>query len=1331
MENKKNISTNINMNQKAEPKAHEKRQFFLKELSMYLKDAKRLGYHWIDLVKKSTRQNVINEVINYRFNKKIQDIENEKTKDRELDQKLDHIMTKHDKIINKPIFKFPMIDMSVQSSRINEMRLSSDKDRNKLSFISLFERRLDNMQRDTSISLTIDIVLNRPSGEQINKYYGPIETLIPANLSLSDKYKFALYSLLDAGIHFLSGEYISSLSFQYMILRKREFIKHKMGKLGLISYLLKDQKAIKKHGNDTCVVDYIWDQVKGKRGFKKYDYKRLKTELYEYVDHSKTQMVNTYELIKWVESCHPNISVHAFDSRYRKFVSHIAKNECRISLVYIVKDHHLWPITDKRLKTAASEANQGGCNYLLKHMVEFKWDTRHENITKLNNIDEIQSINEDNKIIILPKDIKMSSAISVYTKKSNYYIEYMHWDNNGVLDGFIDVNSNLYVLNNEYDKRKSICDKLFDIYKSDDFRWSNQSFTSIASFLHKQINGYIIESSYDYKTRQILDEYYPRALQWVTKDEIKDEDIPNLVSIDISKCYPSVLLNNTSPIPIYTIHDHIEEFNSEDKLNDNGEYYIDEFILKYFNDDIKIESGFYSKDLIIYLIDNFNMPKSQIKYKIVSKKALKPDTFKGYIEYMFNNFNEQEAKLMTNAFIGNLGRKYSKINHGFISSDIDTALCCWTSSLNERRNITISNYDDIYLIKETKIERLFSDHTSINRYVISGAILKCLKLLYKCYDDESKIISINTDGFIIQNPRVLFKHKKDVKFDIKCIGKPFVTDSEFSYFEKKYRDNIDITQYDDVLGDGFIFKGKAGCGKTSLLCNMVIKENKPLILSYTNKSIQNVKSRLIKNDVDINKVNRISHTFDSYFCEWNQRDMSSLEGKTIFVDEFSMVPNKWITLLYQAFLKYNIKVYLFGDNNQCSPVENGSQISYNYVKSHAIRHMCPNIETLEYIKDCARYDKQAYIMLNKFLKNGKISHQFKKTDKTLMKNICYLNKTRIDINTQCCEIFCKDKQYYKVNFKYNNKKETYKVSKNMPIIATTNLKEHDVYNTMEFKIDDIKEENKTILYSINDIWFTQKNLEDNFIPSFCVTVYKYQGASINEPYNIFDTHLMDKKQLYTALSRTTKLEYIRLNNNELNSVYKIRKQPDIELINSRFNSLYKNGKIYLVSFNNDKKYIGSTCEDLHIRLKWHLKSKNSQVYKFKNYAPKIELLVNSPCDSKRSLEEVENKYIDYYAKMYNDQLINIRMNPNKRKIKEIKYKVQVDNEKELRARIAQLESKIKIKDNTKDKYIFYDCNINKKRYRTIAKYNKNSREDATEKINQEKQKLINRLVIDF
>lgn len=126
----------------------------------------------------------------------------------------------------------------------------------------------------------------------------------------------------------------------------------------------------------------------------------------------------------------------------------------------------------------------------------------------------------------------------------------------------------------------------------------------------------------------------------------------------------------------------------------------------------------------------------------------------------------------------------------------------------------------------------------------------------------------------------------------------------------------------------------------------------------------------------------------------------------------------------------------------------------------------------------------------------------------------------------------------------------------MPVLATTNIKDKKIFNTMEFVIEEIKG-NK---FKVNNEWFDKKEFSESFIPSFCITVYKYQGADIDEPYNIHDVNRMDKKQLYTALSRTTKLEYIHLNNKEINNKYFNRRKPTLEIINSKFNNLYKNGK---------------------------------------------------------------------------------------------------------------------------------------------------------------------------
>ena len=830
----------------------------------------------------------------------------------------------------------------------------------------------------------------------------------------------------------------------------------------------------------------------------------------------------------------------------------------------------------------------------------------------------------------------------------------------------------------------------------------------------------------------MLDEYYPRALQWCTTDDIPDD----VVSIDISKCYPSILLNNNHKIPIYTIHDVIEPFNCKTDLRKCGEFYIDETILFNYGNPIKIEAGFYSSNLISYLVEELNMPTKQIKYQITTKKALKPDTFSEFMKFIFNELPEGEAKKIANSFIGQLGMKYNKTNQGFTCTSYDTAGCCWTSTMAESKNVTVEEFNGIYLVREQTIERKFADHTSINRFVVSEAILKCLQLINACYGKNSVLYGYNTDGIFISNPKKSFRNKKDVKFSTKKIGQPYVTDSSLVYFEKHYRENMP-KPIKIKNGKGCIYNGQAGSGKTTRLCQMVIEAENPIVLTFTNKAIENVKNRLIQMGYDNKKTNKICYTFDSFFCDWYGRSVSSLDGKTIFIEEFSMVPNKWMTIIYKAFSMFNLTVYMFGDPNQCEPVEGGSQINYNYLESKTVRQMCPKVETLEYIEKSCRYDKQTHNILKTFLKHGKISSYFQPIDQKFYKNICFLNSTRITVNSQCCDEFTKGKKYETVGFKYNNKVETYKVCTGMPVLATTNIKDKDIYNTMEFTIEDIQnnncESNKRQddkKFMINEEWFDIKEFSESFIPSFCVTVYKYQGADINEPYNIYDVNRMDKKQLYTALSRTTKLEYIHLNNKEINNKYFNRWQPMLELTNSKFNSLYKNGKIYKVTFDNEKVYVGSTCEELETRLKWHLWNTKSQVFEHKNNNPKIQLIVKAPSYDKKSLEKVENGYINEYADKYGKHLLNIKSNPNL-KARKIEYKVNIENKQQLEERIAKLENKLTIKDDAKNSFWYIDNIVDGKRFKTMARYSKTSKEHALEKIKLKKQNKINELKIYF
>ena len=462
------------------------------------------------------------------------------------------------------------------------------------------------------------------------------------------------------------------------------------------------------------MVDFVSHNCKGKKGFQKYTYQKLYDELEVYASASFPKM-STQELIDWAKACHPHVSIHAYDSTWRKFMKHVSNEGHQghvISLVFYVKDHHLYPIQDKRLKHIATKANQGGADNLWKYMTDMKWSNKSSNYIMYQDLvdDDIVAKKDkptlstiENHVIVLPPDTKIEPIIEEYMIRTNYFVEYLHYDNNGRLDGFMDHKNNVYVLNNEYENLKSICERLYKIFKLYDFVWCNQSYTSLASSLFKHMRGYLPESQYDTKTREVLDDFYPRALQWCSTDPVPD----NLVSLDISKSYPSILIDNESPIRLYGIHDIIEPFNGVFRT---GEYYIDEYVIdKRQGKGIRIEAGFYSEPLVRALITKFKMPTSNVKWCIQARKTLAPDTFRNYMLAIFSMFPESQAKLLTNSYIGEMGRKYSRKDHGFTCSSLDTAQCIWTSALAENRDVIIDSYQnpntkqELYLIRERQI----------------------------------------------------------------------------------------------------------------------------------------------------------------------------------------------------------------------------------------------------------------------------------------------------------------------------------------------------------------------------------------------------------------------------------------------------------------------------------------------------------------------------------------------------------------------------------------------------------------------------------------------------
>ena len=160
-------------------------------------------------------------------------------------------------------------------------------------------------------------------------------------------YKFLMYTLLQNNFTVLSTKTIAEIGATITTHNEQFFKYHVAGALKLNTFFLDKQFQIKQRGDDTCMADFVWHNCQGKK-------EKLYDDMGVYGSASFPKM-STQELIHWAKACHPNVSIHAYDSTWRKFMKHIGSTTHDVCLVYYIKDHHLYPIQDDRLKQIATK----------------------------------------------------------------------------------------------------------------------------------------------------------------------------------------------------------------------------------------------------------------------------------------------------------------------------------------------------------------------------------------------------------------------------------------------------------------------------------------------------------------------------------------------------------------------------------------------------------------------------------------------------------------------------------------------------------------------------------------------------------------------------------------------------------------------------------------------------------------------------------------------------------------------------------------------------------------------------------------------------------------
>lgn len=938
----------------------------------------------------------------------------------------------------------------------------------------------------------------------------------------------------------------NSSNIQKSLIKKSELKKVKLGHLSYSYPYLKDADVIfTKEGN--CITDYLYYELKNKPYFKKMTKSYIET----YFKDEK----NFLQIEKFINE-HGHISICAINPLNKVFHKYQAENSV-ITLTFMINNNHIYPILNSDIKKSINKKDYIDIN-------EFVYNVDYTEHQYLEDNDEIDM---NKNVILFNKDNLFEEATKVM-KETNMIVDKILYDDCNRIISFVNPNTKqIYETTKQYKDRTQIIEDINKVYELN-MKFENQPFSQISKelFNSKYGNTQMIKSHLNNDVYDALNNY--SISPYISKLR-EDFDISVMEAMDISKSYSSALLNNKHDYAIYSIFDTIEPF---DGNLTNGEYYVN-IPLNLCNNTINLPLGFYPIHMIHYALDKKVITIENIKYQIKPKTVLKYDYFKQYVEDAYNKL--PNGKELINHIIGTFGIKQSKQVNGFVSNDWETVCSMYHQEIADNKEVFIHTFENLHFFRSIKTDKLFNTSLPIYRHIITHGIINLCNLYYDL--NPKYVISYNTDCIVyvknhdlktfitddkgnIYNKTQHHNEIKDmpnhinnntIKTELDKVGKyrPEEPKPRGIIGKKILRDDYEYIKetpfniYDETTEilklNSAVVQGIAGAGKSHLIKNII--ENKPedlniLILCFTNVAVQNLKQR-IENYEDI-------YTFDTFYNEempFREKINKTKKYNMIIVDEYSMTPLKHMTMLYNVKKVFeNMRLFFFGDKNQCLGV-NEFSYSYDFIDTKPFKEMIEyNYYECKYKEEFSRYDLTTLNALTHFLNKGSMDKFMQKQNDDLFINICKYNNTRIEINEERFKVHSKDKDI--ITFSKNCK-----IYIDMPIICIKTNKIDKIYNSERFTITNIDKDNETITLNDNRV-ISFLTYENYFDMAFCFTVYKIQGATINEPYQIYDINSMTKRELYTALSRTKKYEYINFEKVKKNKIFVNCDTKDIKKI---------------------------------------------------------------------------------------------------------------------------------------------------------------------------------------
>ncbi|KAL4442003.1 hypothetical protein ABPG74_003754 [Tetrahymena malaccensis] len=772
------------------------------------------------------------------------------------------------------------------------------------------------------------------------------------------------------------------------------------------------------------------------------------------------------------------------------------------------------------------------------------------------------------------------------------------------------------------------------------------------------------------------------------------------IGLDINKSYTNAILNSGYDFNQYNVFDEIVKYDGREIIQ--GSYFLSKGIVierigvivppglfEYPIVQWSLKNGFVKKEDITHMV----IPQKMIDCKIFERMVLttiaaqetdeidhvetqllrilcpdKPDIIKkkryGFAKHMINNF------------IGCLAKSHHKKVQGTVINNYLEACALFNQMINEGSESSIYQHQNMFFVTSTSKTPSLKNSIPVYRQIIELGMMQLFQLALDSCKDDSRVVSFNTDYVAILNPKKInleeysvnqnLYEKQEIKLDflenlmnkygkidLNQIGRikeedfktrgsvkescdqviPEIEMREFNVIEECQETNDTVKMLSKM---SCLVNAGSGVGKTYLCARLTeyLGDQKYLGLCFTNVAVDNLRKQGVKN----------VQTLDSFFSQHQQEKKLAQNISHVIVDEVSMVNSYHMNLIQQLKKRYGVKLLMFGDFNQCKPVEENC---YDYLNNQIFREMVDfNLLKMKY-KSVSRFEGETLKIVNKLL-DGHFEYEntsedeFEDTDGvdlSVRHHITLTNKRKDKINKMMVE------KYFNQYFKEIN------VTVGMYYMCKENVKDIQLFNGQLFEVSKFEDGKLTLSqYGIDRELILNLNQMNNnlfykfFEYGFARTIYKIQGITIRERMQIHEGNRMSMNEFYTSITRTTDiknvliLQYKQFYKKEIRE-HQYQKQR-IDYGSDDRLEVDVTGKIYKIELPNGKVYVGQTTRSVETRLKEHRDSRKTlddefhmELRRMTDYQIKklqIEIVREIAFESIEELNKLEKEIIRQY-----------------------------------------------------------------------------------------------------